>query len=46
MWSKVKAFLRKVKPRDTEALIIAIRDALETITPADAQAWFRHCGYH
>ncbi len=45
MWSKIKGYLRKVKPRDVDALIAAIGDALKTITAADAMGWFRHCGY-
>jgi transposase len=45
MWSKIKAYLRKVKPRDMEALIKAIGDALKTITAEDAHGWFAHCGY-
>lgn len=45
MWSKIKAYLRKVKPRDVEALIAAIGDALKTITVDDAHGWFAHCGY-
>lgn len=45
MWSKIKAYLRKVKPRDVSALIAAIGEALKTITAADAQGWFGHCGY-
>lgn len=45
MWSKVKAYLRKVKPRDIEALIKAIGEALKMITPADALGWYRDCGY-
>jgi transposase len=46
MWSKVKAYLRKVKPRDLDALIAAIGDALRTITAEDAHGWYRHCGYN
>jgi transposase len=45
MWSKVKAFLRKIKPRTVDALIQAIADSLKTITPSDAQGWFTSCGY-
>ena len=45
LWSKMKAYLRKVKPRDVDALITAIGDALRTITAQDACGWFRHCGY-
>ena len=45
MWSKIKAHLRKVKPRDTKALLVAIDEALRTITAEDAQGWFAHCGY-
>jgi transposase len=45
LWSKVKAYLRKVKPRDIEALIKAIGEALRMITAADALGWYRDCGY-
>jgi len=45
MWSKVKAYLRKVKPRDVDALIRTIGEALKTITVDDARGWFAHCGY-
>jgi transposase len=44
-WSKVKTALRKAKARTREALDMAITGALATITNADAQGWFRHCGY-
>jgi transposase len=44
-WSKVKTALRKAKARTREALDSAITEALATITEADAQGWFRHCGY-
>jgi transposase len=44
-WSKVKTFLRKVKARTREALEAALKEALLTITEADARAWFVHCGY-
>ena len=45
MWSKVKAYLRKVKPRDMEALLAAIAEALRSVTTQDAANWFAHCGY-
>jgi len=45
MWSKVKAFLRKIKARTEQTLERAIGAALRTITPQDAAGWFRHCGY-
>jgi transposase len=44
-WSKVKTVLRKAQARTREALDRAITGALGTITDADAQGWFRHCGY-
>jgi transposase len=44
-WSKLKAALRSVAPRSTDALNAALPSALSTITPDDAQAWFRRCGY-
>ena len=45
MWSKVKAYLKKVKARTQEELEAAIAAALETITVSDCRNWFRHCGY-
>jgi len=40
-WSKLKQYLRAVKARTAEQLQQAIADALKTITPSDAAAWFR-----
>ncbi len=44
-WSKVKIALRKAKARTREALDSAVAHVLTTITAADAQHWFAHCGY-
>jgi len=44
-WSKIKQQLRSAKARSLETLESAIRDALATITPNNAAAWFAHCGY-
>lgn len=45
MWSKVKALLRKTKARSIEDLEMAIKHALEAISPSDAEGWFTSCGY-
>jgi transposase len=45
MWSKIKAYLRKVKARTKEALWQAVGDALRTVTAFDALGWFESCGY-
>ncbi len=45
MWSKLKAYLKKVKARTQSELEKAIAVALETITTSDCINWFRHCGY-
>ena len=45
MWSKVKAYLKKVKARTQLELEEAIAEALKTITISDCLNWFRHCGY-
>lgn len=45
MWSKIKAYLRKVKARTKEELWQAIGAALNTVTASDAQGWFKSCGY-
>ena len=44
-WSKLKERLRQAGSRTIEALNDAVPDALASITPSDAKAWFRHCGY-
>ena len=44
-WSKVKQRLRDLKARTVDSLQQAISEAIVTITPSDASAWFRHCGY-
>ena len=45
MWSKVKTALRRSKPRDTKALLLAIGDALAQVSLQDIQNWFDSCGY-
>jgi len=45
LWSKLKAFLRKVKARTTGSLTKAIKLALDNISIDDIEGWFRHCGY-
>lgn len=44
-WSKIKTALRAAKARTGERLNEAIKQAFETVTEADARAWFKHCGY-
>jgi transposase len=44
-WSKAKAFLRKLKARTFDELITALAQALRSVSPQDAAAWFAHCGY-
>ena len=44
-WSKLKGALRSAAPRSLDALHDALPTALDAITPGDARAWFRHCGY-
>lgn len=45
MWSKLKAYLKKVEARTQAELEKAIPAALETITTSDCIDWFRHSGY-
>ncbi len=44
-WAKVKADLRRVGARTTDALHRALGPALAAVTPQDAAGCFRHCGY-
>ncbi len=43
--SKLKGLLRRAEARSREALERAIADALDAISPSDAQGYFAHCGY-
>ena len=44
-WSKLKALLRKQRPRTREAIEEVIATALDLITEQDALGWFLHAGY-
>jgi transposase len=44
-WSKLKALLRGLGARTTEALEAALTRVLNAITTADTHGWFAHCGY-
>lgn len=44
-WSKLKQLLRGVKARALDQLEPAIAQAIAAISPQNAQAFFRHCGY-
>ena len=44
-WAKLKAHFRARAARNREALEAELPSALRTVTPGDAQGWFRHCKY-
>ena len=44
-WSKFKGLLRKAQARTTDALMRAMKAAVEAITLSDIEAWFIHCGW-
>jgi transposase len=44
-WSKIKTCVRRAKARTVEALLMAIKEALDTVTATDIHGWFAHCGY-
>lgn len=45
MWSKMKAFLRKLKCRLRDSIPSAILSALNTVSRFDILSWFRHANY-
>lgn len=45
MWSKAKARLRCLGARTHETLLLAIADAIASVTPSDGAGWFAACGY-
>ena len=46
MWSKLKHILRSLEARTLPALMAAIGQALEAVTPRDALNWFASCDYN
>ena len=44
-FGKIKAVLRRLGARTRDALLDAIAQALNTVTPDDALGWFTHAGY-
>lgn len=44
-FAKIKAILRRVAARGTEALIEAMDVALSAVSPDDALGYFEHAGY-
>ncbi len=45
MWSKVKQSLRGAAARTSRALLLAIGDALRSVTLDDCRGFFNGCGY-
>ena len=45
MWSKIKAFLRKLKARTVQDLYNAIPKAFAAVTSDDSRGWFKCAGY-
>lgn len=45
LWSKVKAFLRKIGATTKEDLEKAFCQALDAVTSENILNWFHHCGY-
>lgn len=45
-FAKLKTHLRGVASRAYDTLVTAIGEGFNRITAADAEAWYRHCGYH
>lgn len=44
-FSQIKAYLRRKAARTRETLEEEIGRAIDLVTPSDATAYFRHCGY-
>ena len=44
LWSKVKAYLRRVAARSKDAVYSALGEAMERVTPQDIIGWFEHAG--
>src|SRR5271167_1404377 len=44
-WDEIKQCLRAAKTRAVDLLEKAVATAIAAVTPHNATAWFRHCGY-
>jgi transposase len=44
LWSKIKAYLRRVAARSKDSLYGALGEALESVTAQDIIGWFEHAG--
>ena len=44
-FAKIKTSLRRQAARSFDDLVVAIREAIDAVTPADARGCFAHCGY-
>jgi transposase len=44
-FSKIKSYLKMKAARSKDSLLMAIAEAIKTISPLDIHGWFRHCGY-
>jgi transposase len=44
LWSKVKAYLRRVAARNKDSLYSALGEALESVTAQDISGWFENAG--
>ena len=45
LFSKIKAFVKKLRPLALPDLIQAFADAVLSVSPTDAKNTFVHCGY-
>jgi len=45
LWSKVKAWLRRIRATTFDGLVAAVADALKAVEPNECQNYFGACGY-
>jgi transposase len=45
MWSKVQQYLRSAAARTHGQLVMAVGDAMRSVTPDDCRGFFTGCGY-
>jgi transposase len=45
LWSKAKDFLKGAAASTQEALLDAIRNAVDQVSASNVKAWYHHCGY-
>ena len=46
LWSKVKGYLRQAAMRCWDEILVAVKEAMQTVSAVECRSYFKSCGYH